>query len=108
MGHLVDPPGRRQQGSAGEGRSEGCHGDFLALGGWRRGGTACTSGSAVRFGCHLVKMAVWRTLIVAGPRKHLERKMTRMVEESTLNLKVILHGYFVQDHPPHFDKGSAV
>ena len=28
--------------------------------------------------------------------------------ESTLNLKVILHGYFVQDHPPHFDKGSAV
>ena len=52
MGHLVDPSGRRQEGSTGEGRSKGCHRDFLALGGWRRGGTACTSGSAVRFGCH--------------------------------------------------------
>ena len=53
VGHLVDPAGRGQQGSAVEGRSKGCHRDFLALGGGRRGGTACTSGSAVRFGCHL-------------------------------------------------------
>jgi len=39
VGHFVDPAGRRQEGSAGDGRSEGCHRDFLALGGWCRGGT---------------------------------------------------------------------
>jgi hypothetical protein len=33
----IDPSGRRQEGSAGEGRSEGCNGDFLALGRRRRG-----------------------------------------------------------------------
>jgi len=48
----VDPAGRRQEGSAGKGRSEGRNREFLALGGRRRG-TAGTSGSAVRFGCHL-------------------------------------------------------
>ena len=30
--------------------------------------------------------------VVAGPRIHLEGKMESMVDESTLNLKVILHG----------------
>jgi len=39
-GNIVDPAGRRQEGSAGDGRSEGCNRDFLALGRWRRGGTA--------------------------------------------------------------------
>jgi len=34
-----------QEGSAGESRSEGCNRDFLALEGWRRGRTACTTGS---------------------------------------------------------------
>ena len=53
VGHFVDPSGRRQQGSAGESRSEGCNRDFLALGRWRRGGTAGTSRSAVGFGRHL-------------------------------------------------------
>ena len=52
VGHFVDPAGRRQEGSAGDGRSEGCNRDFLALGRWRRGGTAGTSGSAVGFGGH--------------------------------------------------------
>ena len=47
VGHFVDPAGRRQEGSAGDGRSEGCNRDFLTLGRWRRGGTAGTSGSAV-------------------------------------------------------------
>jgi len=53
VGHIVDPSGRRQQGAAWKRRSKGCNSDFLALGGWRRGGTACTSGSAVGFGGHL-------------------------------------------------------
>ena len=78
VGHLVDPSGRRQNGSAGEGRSEGCHRDLLALGGWRRGGTACTSGSAVCFGCHLflrrAKITVWRTFC-RWPPKTFGRKM---------------------------------
>ena len=54
----IDPAGRGQEGPAGEGRSKGCNCDFLALGGWRRGGTAGTSGSAVGFGfCgHLLMM----------------------------------------------------
>jgi len=42
----IDPAGRRQEGAAWKGRSEGCNRDFLALGGWCRGGTAGTSGSA--------------------------------------------------------------
>ena len=49
----IDPAGRGQEGSAGESRSEGRNRDFLALGRWRRGGTAGTSGSAVGFGGHL-------------------------------------------------------
>ena len=66
VGHLIDPSGRRQEGAAWKGRSEGCHRDFLALGGWRRGGTAGTSGSAVRFGGHLSEEAkMWRTLSLA-------------------------------------------
>jgi len=36
----IDPSGRGQEGSAGEGRSEGRNRDFLTLGGWCRGGTA--------------------------------------------------------------------
>jgi hypothetical protein len=53
VGHLIHPAGRRQEGSAGECRSEGSNRDFLALGRWGRGGTAGTSGSAVGFGCHV-------------------------------------------------------
>ena len=45
VGHLVDPAGRGQEGAAWKSRSEGCNRDFLALGRWRRGGTAGTSGS---------------------------------------------------------------
>ena len=48
----IDPAGRGQEGSAGEGRLKWCNRDFLALGGWCRGGTACTSGSVVGFGRH--------------------------------------------------------
>ena len=51
--HLIDPSGRRQEGSTWKSRSKGGNRDFLALGRWRRGGTACTSGSAVRLGGHL-------------------------------------------------------
>ena len=48
----IDPSGTGQGGS-GEGRSKGCNRNFLALGrGWR-GWTACTTGSAVGFCCHL-------------------------------------------------------
>ena len=50
----IDPAGRRQEGSAGEGRRKGCNRNFLALGRWRSGGTAGTSGSAVGFCCHYV------------------------------------------------------
>ena len=52
MGHPIDPSGGGQQGSAGECRSEGRDCDFLALDGWRQGGTAGTLGSTVGFGCH--------------------------------------------------------
>ena len=49
VGHFIDPAGRGQEGSTGEGRSKGCNRDFLALGGWCSGGAAGTSGSAVGF-----------------------------------------------------------
>jgi hypothetical protein len=37
VGHLIDPAGRRQEGSAWKSRSEGRNRDFLALGRWRSG-----------------------------------------------------------------------
>jgi hypothetical protein len=37
VGHLIDPAGRRQQGSTGKRRSEGHNRDFLAFGRWRSG-----------------------------------------------------------------------
>jgi hypothetical protein len=87
VGHFVDPAGRRQEGSAGECRSEGRNRDFLALGRWGRGGTAGTSGSAVGLGCHFA-VAGLRTLSLApystapqtarkyGRRKENGRKAT--------------------------------
>jgi hypothetical protein len=89
VGHFVDPSGRRQEGSAGECRSEGCNRDFLALGRWRRGGTAGTSGSAVGICCHLnlffFLFGVMDENFVAGPRKHFE-EMDNDGDKLTLNL----------------------
>jgi hypothetical protein len=89
VGHLVDPSGRRQQGAAGESRSEGGNRGFLALGRWRGGGTAGTSGSAVGFGGHFFLAKIRAEDFVAGPRIHFGWKMDN---ESMLNLTVILHG----------------
>ncbi len=95
VGHLGDPAGRGQQGTAWKSRSEGCNRDFLALRRWRRGCTAGTSGSAVGLCCHLFLRCCKNEgggLFIAGPRIHFEVKWTTMVDESTLNLTVILHG----------------
>jgi hypothetical protein len=64
----IDPSGRGQNGAAGKTRSKGRNRDFLSLGGWRRGGTACTSGSAVGFGRHFKNLHWEAEAIVAGPR----------------------------------------
>jgi len=60
VGHFVDPSRRRQERSTGKRRSEGCNRGLPALGGWRRGGTAGTSGSTVGvgFGRHLFLGAI--------------------------------------------------
>jgi hypothetical protein len=103
VGHFVDPAGRRQEGAAGECRSEGSNRDFLALGRWGRGGTAGTTGSALRFcGCHFFlrkqNLVQESEDFVAGPRTFwildfgFWMEMQTMVDESTLNLTVILHG----------------
>ena len=63
VGHLVDPLGIRQKGSAGKGRLEGRNRDFLALGGWRRGGT---SGSAAVGFRHLYKRRTQESQIRAS------------------------------------------
>jgi hypothetical protein len=54
VGHFVDPSGRRQEGSAWKGRSEGYNRNFLALGGWRKRWAACTSVSAVPLPRHVL------------------------------------------------------
>ena len=43
VGHLVDPTGRRQQGSTGEGRCKGCHRDLLCFVVCRLGLYCCSS-----------------------------------------------------------------